>query len=900
LTLAQATDARNAFTKAMYSCLFDWLVAALNKCLKCKETLNTKAFIAVLDIFGFEAFKENSFEQLLINYCNEKLLTHFNSYIFVMEQEEYSREGISFDFCEFKDNTPTIKMLENSPTGLIAMMDEEIVLPKGSDEKLLDKIFTKHMKKDLLSRAMSRKEKDSECKFVVNHFAGEVAYDIRGFLEKNRDAVPPSFIDIGASSTIPFIADLFQKDAEANNTTGGAANGRSYNRTPANKGQTKKLTLGGRFKKELTDLVDTLNKTTPRFVRCMKSNMLKQGNTFESDVMLKQLRYSGLLEVCRIRQSGFPSRISYDDFLKGYWTLDSSATSGRELVEKLREKGHFYQSQFQLGTTKIFFKTEAIDVLNNIRFQELYVYARRIQAFCKGFLIRKKWKLIMSALQQLAEANATGKEEDLMLACNLVSETVPHQGLHLQVMLDSLMLIEKLQGEEGEYDYDEEDRVTEECTVSDLERHRPPPPPPTPSFPPPPPPKENNFNFDKSNELPKPISPEPVVRKVITRRVSQEEINIAERLHKHIEAIFSCSKSREGLSEDDLNPLNEAIALTLECENIEDEDIGLLNEAADELERATRQITIQRKIEDAVLNDERNIELLRSLFIEGNELGMNNYEGMLVIQQVIQRKALKETTTGSSGEQNDLKDLVDRLRHKSADVNGVSRQDLADVENMLEFLLDKYGECSLPEVQIARQEVTRCKTQIDIQESLAHVNHRSPRKILKELWRQGKEIGMTNYKDFVLIDKMLYPELSAGAPNVIKIIDGLRAQAVSSHGVSKEDVESLENVLKRLEEVGLSDADKSFRIASKLLIRVTKQYTIQNALSKVTVMTPLTAKQSLWRQGCKLNMEKFFGMVALKAMLGDFASEYEMVLSNTPPGSPQKKSKRKSKGKPKT
>jgi myosin heavy subunit len=154
------------------------------------------------------------------------------------------------------------------------------------------------------------------------------------------------------------------------------------------------VTLGGRFKKELNALVDTLTKTTPRFVRCMKSNMLKQGNVFESDVMLKQLRYSGLLEVCRIRQSGFPTRISYDDFYKGYWTLDSSASSGKKLVEMLRDKGHFYSSQYQLGATKIFFKTEAIDVLNNIRFHKLFVYASRIQAFCKGFLMRIKWKMV--------------------------------------------------------------------------------------------------------------------------------------------------------------------------------------------------------------------------------------------------------------------------------------------------------------------------------------------------------------------------------------------------------------------------------------------------------------------------------------------------------------------------
>ena len=209
LTLAQATDARNAFTKAMYSFLFDWLVDALNKCLKCKESTNPNVFIAVLDIFGFEAFKENSFEQLLINYCNEKLLTHFNSFVFVMEQEEYSREGIHFDICEYKDNSATIALFEKVPKGLISLMDEEIVIPKGSDEKLLEKIFSNHMKKDLLSRAMARKEKSSQTKFVLNHFAGEVAYDITGFLEKNKDAVPPSFIEIGAASSEPFISALF-------------------------------------------------------------------------------------------------------------------------------------------------------------------------------------------------------------------------------------------------------------------------------------------------------------------------------------------------------------------------------------------------------------------------------------------------------------------------------------------------------------------------------------------------------------------------------------------------------------------------------------------------------------------------------------------------------------------
>lgn len=208
----QAVDARNAFTKAMYSFLFDWLVEALNNSLGRRDgsAQTSGAFIAVLDIFGFEAFEENSFEQLLINYCNEKLLAHFNSYIFVMEQEEYKREGISVQVCDFRDNSETIAMLEKVPSGLLSLLDEEIQIPKGSDEKLLDKIISKHSKKDLLSRAMARKEKHSHAKFVVTHFAGEVAYDIRGFLEKNKDALPATFIDIGASSSVPFIAELFK------------------------------------------------------------------------------------------------------------------------------------------------------------------------------------------------------------------------------------------------------------------------------------------------------------------------------------------------------------------------------------------------------------------------------------------------------------------------------------------------------------------------------------------------------------------------------------------------------------------------------------------------------------------------------------------------------------------
>ena len=292
----------------------------------------------------------------------------------------------------------------------------------------------------------------------------------------------------------------------------------------------------------------------------------------------------------------------------------------------------------------------------------------------------------------LATANESGKEDELLMACNLVSETVPYQGLHLQVMLESLTLIEKLQGVDGE-DYEDEERFTDEQTEKsrssrfssednthiksrnvyeeEKEQRRVPniivsgsgnergiPLPPSPSFPPPPPPPPGPPNLPKQmardgidrtsivfnfeNPLPEPL-PEPKrdmprESKILTRRVSQEEINLADGLQFQLEQLFNASKSRKGLAEDDFTPLSEAVTTALSSDNLDETDIGLMNAAADELERAGLQLELQRRIEDAISRKEKDVETLRTLFCEGNELGMNNFEGMIIIQQLIQRK----------------------------------------------------------------------------------------------------------------------------------------------------------------------------------------------------------------------------------------------------------------------
>ena len=176
-------------------------------------------------------------------------------------------------------------------------------------------------------------------------------------------------------------------EESSDNTSSGRCNARQGSKN-------RKVTLGKKFRNELTALVDLLSSTSPRFVRCMKSNMQKVGDYYESEVMLKQLRYSGLLEVCRIRQSGYPSRITYEQFYHEFWTLDSSVTNGKELVHRLRNQGLFDTTQFQCGNSKVFFKKEAFDSLTAARYSKLYVHVTRIQAFYKGYLMRCKWKQV--------------------------------------------------------------------------------------------------------------------------------------------------------------------------------------------------------------------------------------------------------------------------------------------------------------------------------------------------------------------------------------------------------------------------------------------------------------------------------------------------------------------------
>ena len=212
-TPAQAVDARDALSKKLYANLFDWLIKFINSSLEgsMKENHQKTTFIAVLDIFGFEAFEHNSFEQLCINYCNEKLQFHFNNHIFLMEQEEYAKEGISVSSITFQDNQSTLDLLDLKTTGLFSMIDEEINVPRGSDETLLSKMYQKHLQHERFERPKAKNHSKSvmDVLFVVVHYAGRVGYNVTGFLEKNKDQLSEDLEQMCKVSTSSFVRNLF-------------------------------------------------------------------------------------------------------------------------------------------------------------------------------------------------------------------------------------------------------------------------------------------------------------------------------------------------------------------------------------------------------------------------------------------------------------------------------------------------------------------------------------------------------------------------------------------------------------------------------------------------------------------------------------------------------------------
>ncbi|KAG8575716.1 hypothetical protein GDO81_009651 [Engystomops pustulosus] len=394
LSRLQATNARDALSKHIYANLFSWIVTQVNKALLSSAKQNS--FIGVLDIYGFETFEINSFEQFCINYANEKLQQQFNLHVFKLEQEEYMKEQIPWTLIDFYDNQPCINLIE-AKMGILDLLDEECKMPKGSDNTWAQKLYNTHLK----TCSLFEKPRLSNVAFIIQHFADKVEYQCEGFLEKNKDTVFEDQVKVLRASKFKLLTELFQDDEHALSPTSAAPTGRTLlSRTglrkpkPEQASKEHKKTVGHQFRNSLHLLMETLNATTPHYVRCIKPNDFKYPFTFDSKRAVQQLRACGVLETIRISAAGFPSRWTYQEFFSRYRVLMKQKdvlSDRRQTCKNVLEKLILDQDKYQFGKTKIFFRAGQVAYLEKIRADKLRMACIRIQKTIRGWLLRKKY-----------------------------------------------------------------------------------------------------------------------------------------------------------------------------------------------------------------------------------------------------------------------------------------------------------------------------------------------------------------------------------------------------------------------------------------------------------------------------------------------------------------------------
>ncbi|CAN0888251.1 VIII-1 [Linum grandiflorum] len=401
LTLTQAMDTRDALAKSIYACLFDWLVEQINKSLAVGKR-RTGRSISILDIYGFESFQRNSFEQFCINYANERLQQHFNRHLFKLEQEEYIQDGIDWTKVDFEDNQNCLNLFEKKPLGLLSLLDEESTFPNGTDLTLADKL-----KQHLESNSCFRGDRGKA--FTVSHYAGEVTYDTTGFLEKNRDLLHLDTIQLLSSCSchLPrkFASSMLVQSEKPVvgplHKAGGA--------------DSQKLSVATKFKGQLFHLMKRLESTTPHFIRCIKPNNSQSPRSYEQGLVLQQLRCCGVLEVVRISRSGFPTRVTHQKFARRYgFLLLENATSRDPLdvsVAILHQFG-LLPEMYQVGYTKLFFRTGQIGMLEDTRNRTLNGVLR-VQSCFRGHRARCYLRHLRSgiaALQSFIRGDKVRKE----------------------------------------------------------------------------------------------------------------------------------------------------------------------------------------------------------------------------------------------------------------------------------------------------------------------------------------------------------------------------------------------------------------------------------------------------------------------------------------------------------
>ncbi|XP_077348143.1 unconventional myosin-X [Lithobates pipiens] len=381
LSVEQALDSRDSVAMALYSQCFAWVIKKINSRIKGKDDFKS---IGVLDIFGFENFEVNRFEQFSINYANEKLQEYFNKHIFSLEQLEYSREGLVWEAIDWTDNGECLDLIEKK-LGLLALINEESYFPRATDSTLLEKLHNQHA-----NNPFYVKPRVAVHNFGVKHYAGEVLYDVRGTLEKNRDTFRDDLHNLLRESRLDFIYDLFEHVSSRNNQD--TLKSGTKHRKPA---------VSLQFKDSLHSLMATLSTSNPFFVRCIKPNVHKMPDQFDQTLVLNQLRYSGMLETVRIRRAGFPVRISFQEFCFRYKVLMRNVTLPEDLKGKCETLLHLNDTtnkEWQLGRTKVFLRESLEHKLEKQREVEVFKAALIVQSHIMGFVARKQYRKVLHCI----------------------------------------------------------------------------------------------------------------------------------------------------------------------------------------------------------------------------------------------------------------------------------------------------------------------------------------------------------------------------------------------------------------------------------------------------------------------------------------------------------------------
>ena len=280
------------------------------------ETSTTRDLsIGVLDIFGFESFDSNSFEQLCINFCNEALQQQFNQYVFKQEQAEYQREGIEWSFIAFPDNQDVLDLIDKKHDGILAILDEQNLIPQGTDQTFARTIYEKCAEHPRFSVSSTQKIMGNFC---IEHYAGIVEYSTTTFLEKNKDELPKETTELLKSSSISYIAGLGAILASNRPVNSSGENVRVLRR--ANSSLLKE-SVGSQFSGQLRELRSKIEKTAPHYIRCLKPNDLLVPGSFSPSIIADQLRCAGVLEAIRVSRVGFPQRFRHKDFVRRYQML---------------------------------------------------------------------------------------------------------------------------------------------------------------------------------------------------------------------------------------------------------------------------------------------------------------------------------------------------------------------------------------------------------------------------------------------------------------------------------------------------------------------------------------------------------------------------------------------------